>query len=100
MKWQWLVDLTQPKHKETLEELEEADQCMANFKVAIANGYQWTRYEERIGKWLGLALALIFCLSVSLVFIATRHKCPDGYVEVRMPDGYHYFKKGVENHKN
>jgi hypothetical protein len=82
LKWKWWVDLTQPKDNFDDTEV-EAEQI--KLRQAIADGYEWTREEERIGRWLGLLIAVVFWGTLILCFFASHPFHPNGTVV--MPDG-------------
>jgi hypothetical protein len=58
-KWQWKTDLTHPDEFDDAEKAEELSQKVAVVYSHIGNGGDWLREEERVGRWLGLALAII-----------------------------------------
>ncbi|MFA5766340.1 MAG: hypothetical protein WC919_00265 [Candidatus Paceibacterota bacterium] len=82
LKWKWWVDLTQPN--DNFDDAEIADQ-QAGLQQAIADGYGWTREEERVGRWLGLFIAVVFWAIMILAFFASHPFHPNG--TVIMPDG-------------
>ena len=82
LKWKWWVDLTQPEDNFDGTEV-EAEQI--KLRQAIAAGYEWTREEERIGRRLGLLMAIVFWAIMILVFFASHPFRPNG--TVIMPDG-------------
>jgi hypothetical protein len=56
-KWQWINDLAKRRTPST--EFDDDNDRQNQVRGAIANGWQWMRAEERIGRWLGLALAIL-----------------------------------------
>jgi hypothetical protein len=82
LKWKWWVDLTQSK--DDFNDAEIADQQVA-LRQAIADGYEWTREEEKVGRWLGLFIAVVFWAIIILAFFASHPLYPNGTVV--MPDG-------------
>lgn len=69
LKWKWWVDLTEPK--DNFDDAEVAEERV-KLRQAIANGYEWTREEERVGRWLGLLIAIVVWAIIISAFIASR----------------------------
>lgn len=67
-KWQWIQDLTQKEppisnleNDEFLDgEPTKEQEAQYGLWGKIANGFEWMREEERVGRWLGLLLAIAF----------------------------------------
>ena len=78
-KWQWWHDMTSSISKvETEDEFddvahsEEEAKKQGQLLHQIANGFEWMREEERIGRWLGFAIAIFFWLIVVVSYIRTH----------------------------
>ena len=76
LKWQWWQDLTKPE--DNFDDAEVLEQH-GDLHRAIANGYEWMREEERVGRWLGLFIAIAFWAITIIVFAASRPSCPGGW---------------------
>lgn len=99
LKWQWWVDMT--KHEDNFDDA-EVTEAHRGLNRAIANGYEWTREEERVGRWLGLFIAVAFWAIIIVAFAVTRPSHPGGwngqYIDC---DGKHhsYWQEGENEHK-
>lgn len=82
MKWKWWVDMTQPE--DNFDDVEVAEKQLG-LRRAIAAGYEWTREEERVGRWLGLLLAVVIWGMAIVCFCESRPLYPSG--TIIMPDG-------------
>jgi hypothetical protein len=52
--------------------------AQAEFCQSIANGFRWTRAEERVGKWLGLLAAIVVWGIAFVIFCQSHPMVPDG----------------------
>jgi hypothetical protein len=78
-KWPWWTDLT--SKKTVMDDFDDADKALVSVEEQehqlgmyhdIANGFQWLREEERIGKWLGLAIATFLFGTLIISYIVTH----------------------------
>jgi len=81
LKWKWWVDMTP---EDNFDDAEVAKKQLG-LRHAIAAGYEWTREEERAGRWLGLLLAVVVFGVAIASFCASHPLYPSG--TVIMPDG-------------
>ena len=86
-KWRWDHDMTGGiSSVETDDEFDDAEESnkQGHFLHQIANGYDWMREEERIGRWIGLLLA-VFVWGAALIVFYLATVLPNN--AIRMPDG-------------
>lgn len=94
-KWQWIQDLTggreEPPKNNSISclesdefedgELTEEQEAQRGLWGQIANGFEWMREEERVGRWLGLILAILIWGGSFTIFYATHADSGNHYVE-------------------
>ena len=93
--WQWLQDLTggreEPPKNDSISCLEsdefddgkptEEQKNQQGLWGQITNGFEWMREEERVGRWLGLILAILIWGMSFTIFYATHTESGSPYVE-------------------
>jgi len=55
-RWPWRVDYT----KDIGDEFDEAEVDEKQIEFLQQTGFDWMRQEERIGRWLGFVIAILF----------------------------------------
>lgn len=71
-KWQWLNDLTNQPADTSFDTEATAEENQDALRQDIAEGFQWKCEEERIGKWLGLVIAVIVWGIVIICYITSH----------------------------
>ena len=69
-KWRWDHDMTGGISSEETDEFNDIEENnkQGHFLNQIANGFDWMREEERVGRWLGLLIAVLIWGTALITF--------------------------------